>query len=581
MNKKTAMKYRVIILLFLFSISVTNILRADSGISQINNSFNQQQNAFLLGDINLAEGTVCFSETDLVLPGKNGLDLTISRAYNSRLYQSESNLDLSSKKQWGAWAGKGWCFNFAIRAFVCTQEDYFLKTPETEFTLLVQDTNEGVPITILESNNSSILENKLQKIIIDSGTNLESYEYKDGKYKSTQPGNFKIANYSEAEGTISLSTTTGLTYIFSEELYFESKLYKKDNAIDKRLLVKGFLLTEISDLFGNRIKFSYETISISSEPNNNKDIKHIIGNPYEEMASSGYSNFGTYSRTTQLRPNKITDSFGREVMVTYESSRNNSTKNKNAMVTGISYKNTNGKQIEIKYSYDVNGNLTATQHADLPIKTYSYTKYDPNFHMYYFQLYSYGGRFGEAYTVLYDDHPLTDNRHARQLSNSDTGLDKFEGYLLTEKTNELGSSVIYEYQNNMHSLDVSEHKIKQRNPLARDGVILVSTAHPNATFPILNKKTVKESSINGNEYEYLFKYPLSATNHPVKEQYTPQNSSANSYYFSEVEIDNPGNIATEKYIFDKALVANYIKGNLLETVTEWNYIKNIRTKVIT
>jgi RHS repeat-associated protein len=573
------MIYRITILLLLYFISVTGTLRADSGISQINNSFNQNQNAFLLGDINLAEGTVCFSETDLVLPGKNGLDLTISRTYSSRSYQSESNIDLSSKKQWGAWAGKGWSFNFAIRAFIYSQANFAYKIPKTEFSLLVEDTNDRVPITILESNNNLISEKKLQKIIIDSGTNLESYEYVGGKYKSSQPGNFKIASYSEDESTISLTTTTGLTYKFSEEFYYESKLYRKDNATDQSLLVKGFLITEISDLFGNKISFSYETLSISSE-NNNKDIKHIIGDPYEEMVSSGYTSFGTYSRTTQLRPTRITDSFGREVIITYESSRNSSTKNRNAMATGISYKNTNGKQLEIKYSYDVNGNLTAAQHAEIPIKTYSYTKYNPDFHMYYFQLYSYGGKFGEAYTVLYDDHPLTSNRHARQISNIDTGLDKFEGYLLTEKINELGSSVIYEYQSNMHSLDVSEHKIKQRNPLAKDGVILVSTAHPNATFPILNKKIVKESAINGNEYEYSLKYPLGVYNHPVKARYTPQNSSANSYYFSEVEIDNPRNIATEKYIFDKALVTNYIKGNLLETVTEWNYIKNIRTKVI-
>ena len=85
---------------------------------RVNNEYNLNNNTFQKNDINLTYGTVGFAETDLHLPGKNGLDLSISRVYNSRQYISDACVYPVNSRMWGAYAGQGWSFSIGDRKSV-------------------------------------------------------------------------------------------------------------------------------------------------------------------------------------------------------------------------------------------------------------------------------------------------------------------------------------------------------------------------------------------------------------------------------------------------------------------------------
>lgn len=212
----------------------TSITRTSEN-SNVHGAFAPPQNQFLSNDINLAHGTVMFAETDLYLPGKNGLDLTISRIYNSKHYRSDPDINIVENTQtWGGWIGHGWSFNFAKRAFIIRTKD-----------------------------------KERQKIIIDTNGNFEAFEYDIGmdEFVSTTPGSFNKVSFTTAEGDawnltkeIILQTDTGQKYLFGEKSYAEKHLDGESIVFE----ISGFYLTAIVDLYDNRIEFNYEDANTES-----------------------------------------------------------------------------------------------------------------------------------------------------------------------------------------------------------------------------------------------------------------------------------------------------------------------------
>ena len=64
-------------------------VEAQATATDTGTGFTLVQDHFQLGEINLSQGSLEFSETDLVLPGKNGLDVVLGRKYSSAYYDQE------------------------------------------------------------------------------------------------------------------------------------------------------------------------------------------------------------------------------------------------------------------------------------------------------------------------------------------------------------------------------------------------------------------------------------------------------------------------------------------------------------
>lgn len=521
-----------------------------SGVSEISNAFGLAQNNFTAGDINLTQGTLQFSESDLVLPGKNGLDLVVGRIYNSRFYTSDTTVDLTQQKMWGGWSGgHGWRFSFSARAFYVQADE--------------------------------------KKIVIDTPAGIEEFEYDqnivDGLksyalFKSTKPGSFQkvrildpVVGFSGVS-LVLLYTEDGRIYEFSTRFYSEKY---KASGIDAggnnvKYCVEGFYLTKIRDLYGNEIIINYDSFGEGQKTVDSGKLGYIIGKAVYDWIDNNSSDIIEKSASIfYFRPSKIIDTFERNISFFYDNSTDSN-------ITKISHLNVNGGNNEIKYSYN-NHNLAQVQVGNLPPKIYSYTYYTPNFHFYYFSAISINGRCGEAYIVLCDDNSLKDNKHAHRLDDSSAGIDKFYGYLLTQITNEIGLQTSYEYENNLHMLKIEDHKISQISGFG-DGVLACLVPHPSGSYPIVKKKVIRDSQ---TEFVYNINYPLASwDNHPIMTKYYPVNSPAESYYFASATIDNPSQIEDETYEFSQAMPVKHVQG-VLESSTEWDVTNNRQTKVTT
>jgi len=201
------------------------------------------QNQASIGDINLTYGTVQFSEGDLSFPGKNGLDLLIGRTYASKKYLSNATLNMTYPNTWGGWAGHGWSFSFAQRAYVLWSTEV-----------------------------------SQRKIVIDSQGDLMEFKYNTTRndFESTMPGVFSRATFSEtADGVITVMDNTGKRYVFEKRFYLEP-------LINKTGFVKGYYLSKISDLYANEIKIDYEAVpngidNTQYQPENR--LGYILGTP--------------------------------------------------------------------------------------------------------------------------------------------------------------------------------------------------------------------------------------------------------------------------------------------------------------
>jgi len=439
-------------------------------------------------DVNLALGSLSFEETDLALPGKNGLNLEIKRAYSGSKYHNIQD-------HFHFQAGHGWSFNFAMRAL---------------YKLGVGWGN--------------------GKIAIESNSGIETFvPVSPTEFKPTRPGNFSKITIEEETNyinKITLFDTSGKKYIFSTKfLAYDPNYYKVRS-------MGGLHLTHIEDTYGNRITFEYETHARTINFYASYILLHQLGS---EVVPPRYEH-------AHLRPNKIVDTFGREIHLNYEepSSATTWANGRPVMLTSLTYTGTNGNLKTIQYHYNNNRRITQVDYDGIGSTYYTYEPYE-----------------------LRKDHYST-VQHINGIED-----DNFWGQVLTSVTSPLGLKTTYEYAECFVGKDLYY--------TSADNV--VHKPHPAQSFPVVSKKTIEESP--GQSYSINYMYPTRSENPNLvqKVEYDPPGTSDSAFYFSEVTVDYPDGIQDETFRFDKGRMIEHEKG-IIKTVTDWDY-DNLRKNSVT
>ncbi len=505
----------------------TTIGGVSNSTSQLGTITGIAQNYFQINDISLTQGSMNQNETDLVLPGKAGLDLTISRSYSSSRYRSEADMNPTAGKSWGAYGGKGWSFNIGMRVYVIRSTD----------------------------------SNKINKVFVESSDGIEEYE----NGVSKQPGNFNkielittgvlsVFGRMDTISEVRFKTTDGKIFVFSKPFFLER--YTQTNSYTC-YSIEGYVLSEIRDSFGNKIQFNYESFGADLRVGG-KQLGSIIGQGNVDYIINNLFNRSMYidppeASYKQLRVKTIIDTFGRVVTIAYGEPSNLASFGRDQMITGITYVGTNGNPLKIVYSYDSQACLTQVKAANLPEKKYTYTYFQPRYHRYDHGHQEYFWPF-EWFVKEYD---LDAYNPTGGRNNGMRDIEEAKGYLLNTITSPLSAIVTYTYEDclitthNLINLGASNHVVVQKS--VNDG----------QTTKITN-----------------FIYPRTYDGYLTKESYRPPKQDYNAYYFTSVTVDNPSEVQDETYQFSNALVTKHTQG-VNETQTWWDYDKMLQFKVVT
>ncbi len=466
----------------------------------------ERQAQLSVGDVNLSQGNLQLTESDVNLPGKNGLNVVIQRSYDSSRYRSKPEIrpinTTADPNQlphylWGAYAGNGWSFNVGMRAF------YVMATPEK------------------------------RKIIIEHDGQMDQYEYRkdSDKFEAAVTGNFNKVYYKVDEGIYLVSN--GITTVFETAIYTE-RHYQSDLAENKReFKIKGYAVSRIQDGFNNTITYAHSDATQETIDTR----KFMYASAYKWLDESGFS--GDYTKEASVTPkklSKITDTFGRDVNFDYSGDR----------ISAIRYIGGNGNEIKIQYAYDENGNMTSVKTGSLPEKQYAYWLHELKW----------------KHETIYTDAPS----------------DWFKGYVIESITTPLGEKIEYAYQTGLtgQAISVDYEEVKTHVK----GVLVF------ASSPVVTKKVVNEGN---NKRIFVMAYPLKqyfantiyAVSFPNKTYFQPTSDTdpnAKSYYFATATVDNPIQIQDEIHEFQNGLPIKKMQG-IHETTTEWDFVKNVPTKV--
>lgn len=313
-----------------------------------------------------ASGALVIKQTDLVLPGKAGLDLEIARSYNSRAFKSNPrpdhfrntneiwNILICNKPeevfnfrvpliadQWGGWIGQGWqsniggvlvvghAFNFVPINLANTMPFYIFN-------------GLGWKVNECPNNYDSI------RIMVDS----QSYEF-DQNLKPKDKLD-KVSLKRNDDGYI-LTVKDGKKYYFAEKRYFKKEQYAhywypNDHY---EFWSEIYYLSSVEDTNGNKIKYEYDKFGDSFNHNEEHTEKtEVFGVTvavwYKYEKALIYSKF--------LRPSKIIDSFGRVVDIHYRAAYADSPLLA-SMIDSLSYKDSDGRTVSYQYVYDANNCL--------------------------------------------------------------------------------------------------------------------------------------------------------------------------------------------------------------------------------
>jgi RHS repeat-associated protein len=527
---------------------------------ELSGDISLKHNAFHYGDINLSQGIVQFTETDLSLPGKNGLNLTISRTYNSRNYRNNPDLDLPSNSAWGAYAGHGWAFNVGMRAFL-------LHTPNDEHRKIVlQDT---------------------------SGSTIFQYNPNNRKYESTRPGDFRIFkldnNITASDQPFPSNISLNLILDSGHTLAFQTPFYYEDfsGTHNFPFHITGFSLNSISDIYGNSIQYHYYTVNDwHNLPS--KSLNKTIGNDFYDYLAS-LSKTSSHADFKLVRISKITDSFEREININYKDSWNRAQDFSDYMISAISYKNTNGDTNTIKYSYDTAGNLSNAQVGDLPAKQYSYLDFRSSIYCFSYH-WQYETSFGIHSSTTQELYTHVDFRNYKRGDPiwEETRASALDGFLLNRIHSPLGSSTEYEYRDSLKTKGPEmgraripvENIIGKRGPRVADHYYYSLIAQ--ASYPVVISKRILNNT-ETNVFRINYQKDRYGNIRNSKTGYIPPGSSdptAKAYFFPSVTIDAPSEILDEHFVFDKGLATRHTKG-IFETITEWDFSFNRQNKVTT
>lgn len=81
-------------------------IKTQAAATNTGTEFTLVQDHFQLDEINISQGSLEFSETDLILPGKNGLDVILGRKYSST-YCDQDRFGMP----------KGWAMTFDMKLY--------------------------------------------------------------------------------------------------------------------------------------------------------------------------------------------------------------------------------------------------------------------------------------------------------------------------------------------------------------------------------------------------------------------------------------------------------------------------------
>ncbi|MFC1637727.1 RHS repeat-associated core domain-containing protein, partial [Candidatus Margulisiibacteriota bacterium] len=327
-------------------------------------------------------GSLTIKQTDILLPGKAGLDLEIARAYNNKGFRSNpapnsfgntneiwdiwtwgyikgkakmTQREYAEQKardefnfripllsdQWGGWMGKGWQSSIGgelVASYSNANHPHsFVQYSDTGginwSEKLCPDPFDAIRITI--AGRTYVFNNDLQP-----------------KDKGQREALKRTAN-----GYV-LIDKTGRKYRFEERLYCKLQKYKHHQAPLDHFEFRSevYHLSAIEDPNGNKIQFIYDKFGATFQDREEDESKWtitVLGAKWAEVPYYNYERELAYVKF--LRPSKIIDSFGREINIHYQSSDPDDIRA--SMIDRLTYKDSNGSLVSYQYVYDANNCL--------------------------------------------------------------------------------------------------------------------------------------------------------------------------------------------------------------------------------
>jgi RHS repeat-associated protein len=516
-------------------------------------------------------GSLVINQTDLVIPGRNGLDLVISRSYNSRRFSTPPQWLTPSQKQridlindghnpktvvdiegdgpksdaWGGWMCKGWVINIGgrLRAITYSGADKF-QFPSSQI--------------VVEYGGSV-------------GRFTENSE-RTGIYFSQEKGSFDIVKKTDF-GYV-LIDKTGVKH------YFEVCSYDGYYGFDPGSWVheKSYLLTKIESLNGNSLLFKNEIFAKDfGDERKKRHVDRKDAGP-EAVRIPKYSQFTVLAtiplegasaaavagemigavgallsspwfwavvvidvlvqlfnqeeyvyhevvgyKAHPYRPTEITDSCGRKLSISY-------TNDDKCQINRISYLDQNGTEVSYNYVYNDNDNLIEV----IPPQGNS-TKYD-----YVYKTEDLGDEF--------DD----------------------KGYLLSQIIYPTGATVNYSYSwynpkddASASAADIEEKDVKNysfytvnsrdvsgigASAYEHSGGSLFNSTKDNAVAGVVwGFEKVRVRDPLGREFEQMLKGGIVSQSENPMGYTTSYDWDLNHYHLRDVEIKRNSNIIKTKY----------------------------------
>jgi len=518
------------------------------------------QMGFGVGDVNLHQGTVMLLKTDLVVPGKNGLDVVINRRYDSSRYREKPG-----NFGFGSGMGRGWSLNTEMRAFVVMRRGV-----QTFYDAIYIQSSTGVEVYRWnEDKKRFINKNPLNKAIV----NL--------RYQNVfNPSPGQMTHRTSESGQIEMRSEDGRLYTFSLPSFVE---VPSDAYGEYEMLVYGYELTSIEDVHGNKVSYSYDHLGgddFIEFTQRNTDfgylLPQILGESYKRWYDETHTSLRGITNhiiRRRYRLKKIVDTWGNEIK--FEYLLNSFLQNENRFRVGnIVYKNHEGNERKIVYEYSVEHYLTAVSIEGLPKEQYSYIDYLPTYNWRVV-----GHRIGlfRDFTrdYVFVDYPGVNpgGDEVHSLSNAS----EMKGKVLGELRNRLGSGCRYYYEDCLVKNGVTGDEVK--TDILLEGL----------STPVVTKKELIEET--GEVWVFEMSYPRDGLGKLKKESYSVLNEKEPTFGFSRVSIDNPKEILDETYLFERGFLVNKLQRNNpplgsynlgVETgrrsIYVWNYSRNLKTK---
>ncbi|NDC82037.1 hypothetical protein EB093_00005, partial [bacterium] len=553
------------------------------------NSYSTRELSATHDDLDIARGHVVQAVVDLELPGKGPVGLNLSRFYSSRNYRSSAEISATSNRLWGALIGNGWNMNIGMRVYVV--REYDLK------------------------NCRVILDSGSLEIFDATGNAGEEYRTRDTPNQSRielfDASGIRIQNPQSSRTSpiakVVMTTLDGIVYSFEREFYNEVHgLYGED------LTIRGFCLTSIGDLFGNKSTITYQEFSPPIQDSKSYStryimqvqtskyesdnlavyrIPHIVGQTYKrliDMINAGTAPmnpvYSMSSLTKRLRPVSILDSMGRTITLEYQAVPVATTI---CRVSKINYPAPNGVTGSVTYAYDVSGNLTSVQRNSLPSTRYTYSKYTPGYALYYYPHVKKSGtnyvKDRDIYLVDFPDTIVYNGYFTNGWSlsgmealgyASSSKLTYLYGSLLASVETPLGLKTNYIYGDTMKRGSLQTVPTKDANSVGIDYTPQVQAA----SYPVVIEK--QWVTLTNGTYRFQLSYPKTGTLLGPLVGYTGKNMDPGdlSWAFPQVTIDGPSQIEDVTYTFQNGVEVSSTQGTR-QRLTTWDFARMLPTKI--